>query len=720
MADNQIVDDTPQLTASVFDPKKKEDSRDTLLQLDLRNTLYLVDAIVVSVSSIYSDEYTVDIYDKGFLDSAGNPIPATREGLKAHCLHSQDWFRNQFCEAGQQVKVHILNDNTVWIKHPETPQLGIVVCNGCNGEAESTLPTNYYFIKLARIANNGTSFPHIYEPYIFTDPRYNIVVAENLFERNCQTHFVRPGTVVVLKHGYDNGSPVPHRRYYFEVADEGTCAAEPCNPSASSSSSYSSSSGSSSSAPSSSGSTPSVSSGNPSSSGPPSISMDCNGVKDVDIETSNCKITLTITKCDDTTVTKSAPVPCCCPPPQPCDCWCCSSSSMPSSSMPSSGDTCYSLWTISLDCDSGSYDLTPTYVTSSCGNTFGLPVGTWTRTGTEPCILSIVTQDAQCPQIGVCPEPVAKPTPPTLAEVRAMCCTPGSSSDSSSGSSGSVPSASTSGSASSSSAGPCTYTYSYVVHCDGTASDAPFVSSTCETPTVTADAGWILIASNASGCTFVAAISSEDVCGDCTHAPEPPTPLPTLADCPTCVSGSSRSSSSNPDSSTGPSSSDSVYYYLMVTTWDCMTATFDGQPEVGDENCGAIPAGNFPLAVGGWVKANQIGTKCQYVHWVGGGTCSSHTPPVGITNSGVNTSECICSGSSGGMRIQGDRETTRIWQQLRNTQTKTLTNQWIETTGMIIENGVRISSDGKEYILQLDDADTSSEPKNVIEDWKFV
>lgn len=233
---NEIVRQTPDLTANVMEPKKKDDSRDAISQLDLLDALYLHEALVVDVSADHSDEYTVDVYDRGFIKPDGTPETPTRTGLIAHVLHSQDWFPKEPCSIGTRVLVHVLTDNTCWIKHPEEPILGVVVCHGCNGEKESSLPKNYYWVQFARIWNTNGSLPHQFAVYPAGSPAYNIVPAENLFERNCKTHHVRPGTVVVLKWNLDNQDPIPSRRYYFEVADEGTCAANPCTESSSSSS----------------------------------------------------------------------------------------------------------------------------------------------------------------------------------------------------------------------------------------------------------------------------------------------------------------------------------------------------------------------------------------------------------------------------------------------------------------------------------------------------
>jgi hypothetical protein len=68
---------------------------------------------------------------------------------------------------------------------------------------------------------------------------YEIVEATNLFEDNCHTHYVRPGTPVGYWLEYDSGSP-PTARHLMLTADEGICRSGPCSSSGSSASSGSS------------------------------------------------------------------------------------------------------------------------------------------------------------------------------------------------------------------------------------------------------------------------------------------------------------------------------------------------------------------------------------------------------------------------------------------------------------------------------------------------
>lgn len=192
-----------------------------------------VPAIVTEISEDYSDRWTIDLYERGYVFPNGTNGPVTRSNVIAHSLHNEDRF-----EVGDKVEVHLMPDSSAWIVHEKETLLGTIMDKGPNDEDNFT--NQKYWVGISRIWNRdttdidiheypddapdtnpddpeGTATPPIGGP---TTPsvNYQIVEAENLAEYGAQSHNLKPQTPVVLEWAWDLQDP-PQKRYFFNARE---------------------------------------------------------------------------------------------------------------------------------------------------------------------------------------------------------------------------------------------------------------------------------------------------------------------------------------------------------------------------------------------------------------------------------------------------------------------------------------------------------------------
>lgn len=224
------ADQIPMSIKDRQDPKQPLDTNDSVDWMQNFALRYAHYGIIIDTDNTFSDRYIVDLYEGGYADTP------TRTQLTAHAMSAADTF-----EPGDRVDVYLTQDDIgCWIRHPQIPDVFVVVCTGLDGASDFV--DNYYWMARAYLANKDAGFPHIYLPYDATSPHYRIIPVCNLFENNCKTHFVRPGTWAHVWWDWDQQNP-PAKRWFTDVLDEGTCGNDPCSASTSNSNSGSSSGG---------------------------------------------------------------------------------------------------------------------------------------------------------------------------------------------------------------------------------------------------------------------------------------------------------------------------------------------------------------------------------------------------------------------------------------------------------------------------------------------
>lgn len=203
---NTTYDDMQPYSAEILEAKVRQDAHDSSNMERTFLNRYKYDAIVAKLGPT-NDSYIVDIFENGYL------AQRTRAGIVAYVTHVKDFYI-----VDERLRVHMMSDNTALIVHEEPEVFGRIVQGGPRGEPDFASDDPRYWVTFSHISN--TDLP----PSILTIIRDSVTVpAINLMEMNGaspslqSTHNLPAGTLVKMKWGWDNYTPLPNRRWVIET-----------------------------------------------------------------------------------------------------------------------------------------------------------------------------------------------------------------------------------------------------------------------------------------------------------------------------------------------------------------------------------------------------------------------------------------------------------------------------------------------------------------------